>query len=1347
MLDCYIPTVLLQQLAETSPKQIEASARHRRGAAMFVDISGFTLLTQTLGQRGPIGAELVGDLLNEYFGQFVTIIAAHCGEVVEFTGDAILACWFTGEDTLHAATCRAAECALSIQKFLQRRSSALDTRLKAHIGVGAGEMVTSIVGGLMERWHFFAAGDAINQAAIAMADAAVDTVAVSGPALALLGSGCRIERRGDCARLLCLSQAAALPPIGKALRPRIAMHLRNAFISPEVLARVHAGHSDWLAEFRRVTVVFVNIGELNFGSKDSTRTQQAVQAMQSQVARFEGSDIHLVCDDKDTTFVAAWGGPLSTHEDDSTRGVLAAMAINETLLRLEIENSIGVSTGRLFCGTVGAELRRAYTMNGSSINLAARLMREAGGGVLCDTETAIASDALMRFQRIASVQLKGITQPVPIYRPSGRVQSPVKFQSKLIGREAEIERFRSMVCALVEHRDGGSILVSGDPGIGKSRLLDRMQEVATEQEVVCLRCEGSAIENAVSYYAWRAVLDQLFRSYKLDQRAQIQTAVVNALSSDPGLAAKAALLNNLIALDIPETPEIRRMESAGRADATLELIIALLMDASGKQPLVLILDDAHWFDSGSWSVIAAAARRLPRILLLVATRAVPESMPPGFQQLQRVRGLEHMALLPLPRTGALELVALRLGVRALPHELAAFIHQKAEGNPFFSEQLALSLLETGHLTIENGHCHLLKTLEELRRLSVPDNVQGVILGRIDRLKPPQQLTLKIASVFGRTFNFRALADVYPIARDRPALERHLNYLTELDLTVLHSDDPEEAYQFKHAITQEVAYNLMAFVQRRQLHRSIAQWYERMHAADVDRYLPLLAHHWTRSADTGKAFDYLERATEQALLSHAHSEVARFMSDALGLDEQNGQRASRERRSNWEFRLAEALLKLSRYGDSLGNFTKSLLLVDRALPARNRLLASLAFQLLMQLLHRIGRWPFGSDSSNAKPLLLQAAHAHQRIAEIGYWNHDFGTLLHSTLCSLNVAEKAGPSKELQLAYHVMGFTCGLSGLHFLFRSYTRRADRLGERILHLETTGFCAQLNTIYFNCNGRWSDVHEAGSRGQKIFEQIGDRFRLQSCVILRAYACLHQGDLMAARRLFEDSYAIVGDDGSVQARVWSVAGLLAVDLAQFGSDQEDRSSQIELLLEEKVDHSDAIMCHGLLAIAHHRRGKHEAALSHAKQATQLIDKFPPASFHTLIATASVVEMYLLRWETSVTRPAEAIAPARRALDGLIRFARICPIGVPSSWRHRASFDWLSGHHERARRKWHRAAIEARKMSMRHEENLARLQLAGHLQHDDAEGISQLDRVITDFQSSGSCYYAQVAEQLVRQVE
>ncbi|MBI3302237.1 MAG: guanylate cyclase, partial [Deltaproteobacteria bacterium] len=228
-------------------------------------------------------------------------------------------------------------------------------------------------------------------------------------------------------------------------------------------------------------------------------------------------------------------------------------------------------------------------------------------------------------------------------------------------------------------------------------------------------------------------------------------------------------------------------------------------------------------------------------------------LPAEYHQLLRVPGIQRLQLDVLSSDDALALVGQRLGVPRVSETVSALIYERAEGNPFFIEELTSALRDAGLILVTDGVCQLAPGVD-LSALTFPDTVQGVIASRIDQLTPPQQLTLKVASVIGRVFAFHVLHDIYPVQETKAQLATSLDTLQRVDLTPLYAPEPDLAYLFKHVITQEVAYNLLLFAQRRELHCAVAEWYERTYTGDLAPFYPLLAHHWSKAEVESKTVE-------------------------------------------------------------------------------------------------------------------------------------------------------------------------------------------------------------------------------------------------------------------------------------------------------------------------------------------------------------------------------------------------------------------------------------------------------------------------------------------------------------
>ena len=264
-----------------------------------------------------------------------------------------------------------------------------------------------------------------------------------------------------------------------------------------------------MAELRPVTILFVNLPALP-GAASLAEAQDVLCAVQSELYRYEASINKITADNKGTMLVAALGLPPLAHEDDPVRGIGAAVAVQSRLRELGWRCSIGVTTGRVFCGAIGSPQRREYTVIGDVVNLSARLMQAAEESILCDAATYRAARDRADFDALPPIQVKGKTEPVAVYCPREATASPStqRHELPLIGRETELAAFRSGLDAL-GRGETQTLLIEGEPGIGKSRLVAALREIARSQNTICLVGEANAIEGQRPYHAWRSVFAPL----------------------------------------------------------------------------------------------------------------------------------------------------------------------------------------------------------------------------------------------------------------------------------------------------------------------------------------------------------------------------------------------------------------------------------------------------------------------------------------------------------------------------------------------------------------------------------------------------------------------------------------------------------------------------------------------------------------------------------------------------------------------------------------------------------------------------------------------------------------------
>jgi predicted ATPase/class 3 adenylate cyclase len=862
-LTSYLPGYLLRQLAADGPRQ-PPHAEPLAGAVLLADVRGFTRLTEQMAERGPDGVETLTSAMNRYFGGMIDCIGDHGGEVVSFAGDAMLALWPAAatDDGLAAAVHAAARCAVVLGAQDADVAAGVEARLKVRLAIGVGDLSGVQVGGMGGRIYCFLMGRPLERVAEAISHAAAGEVAIDAAGWELL--------RGHAEGRPCPGGAHVVSSVRGGHRFRRAPatavseldeHVLEPFIVPSVLAHERVAHGRWLAELRRLTVVFLELPDLVHGV-GLDDIQRLIAALQTDFWRHGASMNQIGVDNHGTTLLAATGLPPHSHDDDPERGVRTAVAVAQTLERLGLHGAIGVTTGRALCSLLGNPVRREYTIIGDIVNMAARLCTAGAGGeqvsVLCDAPTVEATRRRIEYGEPLELTVKGKTRPITAYRPAGRRIATAAPGTMAFGRSREQRAIRAAIESVAAGK-GRAVAIQAEPGMGKSRLLSGAVSLAGARGIRCVGGAGDVIEHAGPYHAWRRVFAELLEVDDRSPAAEREQQVLRSLG--PARRDLAPLLNVVLGLDLPETQRTEPLQNERRVQATRQFLLALLADAAAD-PLMVGIDDAHWLDSASWTLLRELARRGLPVLTVVATRPIG-TLAPEYAQLLADPDTVLIELAPLATEDAVELACDRLGVVTLADAVADVIVDRAGGNPLFVEEIAHALRDARLIDVVDGVC-LVAAGADLRELAMPDTVEGVIANRMDGLEPRVDLTLKVASVVGRTFSAELLHDVYPVSIGAPQLDGCLDTLVRRDLTLLQQTPPATSYAFRHVLIRDVAYGRMLFGQRRELHRAIAEWHEQRSADNLAPVYSTLAHHFTQAGLVDKACDYLGLASVQAI---------------------------------------------------------------------------------------------------------------------------------------------------------------------------------------------------------------------------------------------------------------------------------------------------------------------------------------------------------------------------------------------------------------------------------------------------------------------------------------------------
>ncbi len=1318
----YVPALILDRLR--SEGRPEGPSQERMDCAvLFADISGFTPLTEAFTREGSGGAESLTHVLNDYFGKLIDTVQSHAGDIVKFAGDAMTVLWRAddGPEAMHRAALRAAACGLEMQRAVQGYIAEGGHPLSLKVAVGAGSLAVVHVGGEFNRWEFAIAGEPMHQVGHAGDLAEPGDVLVSAQAWTLIerqatSPGTRGPARDGVQRLDAID--GVFVPLAKPQHdvPAELEEAVRGYLPAAITRRIMAGQTDYLSELRNLTILFVNLPDIRYDTPLAV-AQQAMRSLQKALYfPFEGSINKLSVDDKGVTLIAALGLPPFSHEDDPARGALAGLAMHRVLEQLGLRCSVGVTTGRVYCGSVGSAVRQEYTIMGDKVNLAARLMQNAKGGILVDADTQERSQEQVDYDDGREIRVKGKAAPVQVYVPrDGKRREERQARggaSEMIGRRPELARMRAAVDALCQQGRSGVVVIEGEAGIGKSRLLEAFAATAGDDPVRRLRGAADAIERTTSYLAWQDVLLQLLGLAEISPGERGEH-VSRMLANDTAAAPLLPLLNAVLSLELPETMLTREMRGDVRANNLHQLVVRLLSYSAARQPLLIVLEDVHWLDSASWSLLGAVTQAVSPLLVILLTRPQGVAAPAELGALLASPTCTHIALERMAPEETVQLVARRLRVRSLPEPVAMLIRDRAEGHPFFAEEIGYALRDGGQLIVEGDDCHL-RDPRAIDNADVPATIEGIITSRIDRLQPAEQLTVKVASVIGRVFQYGLLHDVYPVEADRASLPTHLNALQQLDLTPLEAVNPEPSYIFKHIITQQVAYDLMLREQRNELHRRIAEWYESRHGQELTLYYPLLAHHWSEAGAASKAIDYLELAAERAVTANANAEALSFLDQIEHqLRMHPAMRIAPLHRAHLLALRGRALKSYGRLEDAKQAVLEALAVLGEPFPAHAPGIAiDILKNLTRQLWHRRVRAPTPPVEPDERRRLAMASTLSEELFLIFFFDNDVGNILLSTLCAINLSERSGEiSQGLIRGYMSMAVALQAVPLTTTADSYAARALRVLEQQDNRSIRAWSYVAQALLAAGKGHWQDAERRSEEAMEIYRQLGDHRGWEEAagnyqLVQTIYGRYEEPAVALYTQLLESGER----RGSLQVQGWGHS-LRSVVMHQRQRGQELDASLAtyhafmvrEPGFQDEITRLEGL---GLLAQLRVRQQRYAEARQFVDEGRQVIERLGlPSQYRNLPAAQMLAEGAI---ELERRTPADAVLRNWRdlAVAFVGKCARPYPIARPKLAWLRGKLAWYAGDRKGAHRHWAASLSGARTLRMPYDELLVQAAIA-----------------------------------------
>ncbi len=610
----------------------------------------------------------------------------------------------------------------------------------------------------------------------------------------------------------------------------------------------------------------------------------ALRLMIDAVHRYDG---YIVQSTGDGIF-ALFGAPVA-HEDHPQRALYAALRMQEELRRYAerlraqggapVEARIGANTGEVVVRSIRtAEEHTEYTPIGHTTNLAARMQVIAPTGSIAISEaTRKLVEGYFQLKALGPTRVKGVVEPVNVYEVTGLGPLRTRLQraagrglTKFVGRQAELAQ---MLRALEMAREGHGQVVAamGDPGVGKSRLFFEFKAVGQSG---CLVLEAYSVSHgkASAYLPAVELLRDYFRvTLEDDPRQRREKVVGKVLGLDRSLEETLPYVFALFGIQDGDDP-LAQMDAQIRRRRTAEALKRILLRESLNQPLILVFEDLHWIDNETQSLLNLLADSIAnaRILLLVNYR------PEYRHEWGSRTHYTQLRLDPLAGEGADTMLGALLGDAVEMAPVKRMVAERSQGNPFFIEEIVQALFDEGVL-VRNGSVKMARALSQVH---LPPTVQGILAARIDRLPSREKELLQALAVIGREFPLGLIKGVTQASGDEA--ERMLADLQFGEFIYEQPAFPEVEYIFKHALTQEVAYNSVLVERRKLLHERTGAAMESGYAGRLEDHFDELAHHYSRSDDASKAVQYLRLASAQALSRSHYAEASAHAAAGLNL---------------------------------------------------------------------------------------------------------------------------------------------------------------------------------------------------------------------------------------------------------------------------------------------------------------------------------------------------------------------------------------------------------------------------------------------------------------------------------
>ena len=1195
---------------------------------MFLDLTGFSSMTDTLMQQGQHGAEVLANLMHGVFNPLVENIFNYGGKIVSFAGDGIMALFPIEGDEKITAMCALASAWTIQHKLLEnpvRQTVYGKFTFSVKIGVTTGIVSWGILRSSdNNNATYYFRGSAVDDSARAEHAAQPGEVVLTENIHALLKNEIETSPFASFHRFSGL--AAEMPDPEPSAFPPADLEISKLFVPEEIITQNIRG------EFRQIVNLFMRFPDLS-----DEKLRECVQTVFELREKYGGLVTRLDFGDKGCNMLMLWGAPVA-YENDISR---ALNFILDLKARVDFPITAGVTYYVAHAGYLGSAMCEDYTCYGWGVNLASRFMMSApDSGVWVDERIARRIKNRFDFEYQGAQYFKGFAAEQKVHSLIRRKSQELFHQGEFVGRELELPRLIDCIQPIWKGKFAGMTAVWGDAGIGKSRLVYELHASygQDKRNLLWALCHTDQILR----YSFNPFRYWLFRYFGINSsmndavqkkmfELRLNDLIENAADSE--LADELEWVRTALGalLDLNWADSLyEKLDAEGRYNIILTAMITLIKAESLRQPVLLFIEDAQFLDDDSKAFLPRLKRALTVGNVEYPVAILISSRRGGTETFLTEELVDHSIELGALSTQALfSLAEIYLGGVASPN-LVQLLETRSEGNPYFAEQILIYLQEEKLLEMSDKGWKLTQRLQEA---SLPADIRALLVARLDQLTRNVREVIQTAAVLGREFEVRVLAEML---QDDHFLDEEITAAERADIW---SAISQMRYIFTHGLLRDAAYAMQMRARLMELHAIALEALEKVYAAEAHHHYGELAYHAERTQSTGKAFHYLRLAGKAAADSYQNSQAVEYYTRALAFVPPDDlalqydiladrvELYSRMGRRDLQWKDLSALERWAEKLDDIDRTAKTLMLHSSYYFAIGNYLNAIDCAKRAET--------YSTALANTELALYTQVVWITALLRLGHLDE----AMRRAQDTLELDRAVGNRKEEGRVFTVMGLIALEQKEPSHAQKYLVEAMEIAREIKDpaLEARA----LNNLALgegSLNGNYALAREYYEQAYKIARQIGDRISESAGLVSLGFVAGVQGDFVAARSYYDQALPIAREIGNRYLEIITLTNLSALFCIQNEGQSALQSAQQAAELAQKTSETSG-EAWAMLYIGHAYSLLEKSALAQAayRKSIELRNQLDQPSL-SMEPIAGLVETYLrLNDLESAAREAEKI--------------------------------------------------------------------------------------------------------------